>query len=115
MSNSGPPSSRESDFNSSLGVGSWARGFGAAVFTAETSARSKGRGASHSQAVEINPSYVQYQNADESLRFDIMKVRVHARFPGLGFDISFWFALFSPLVGLMAGFIFAWFFSSLAQ
>lgn len=28
--------------------------------------------------------------------------------------MSFWFALFSPLIGLMGGFIFAWFFSSLA-
>ena len=51
----------------------------------------------------------------ESLRFRFMKARDHAPFPGPGFDISFWFALFSPLVGLMTGLIFAWFFSSLAQ
>jgi hypothetical protein len=51
----------------------------------------------------------------ESLIFRFMKAHDHAPFPGPGFDISFWFALFSPLVGLMTGLIFAWFFSSLAQ
>jgi hypothetical protein len=32
-----------------------------------------------------------------------------------GFDMAFWFALFSPLIGVIAGLIFAWFFSSLGQ
>jgi hypothetical protein len=76
--------------------------------------RSKGRGASRPQAVGINPSSVQYQKTDVKPRLRIMKAPHHAQFPGPGFDIPFWFALFSPLVGLMGGFIIAWFFSSLA-
>jgi hypothetical protein len=70
---------------------------------------------SPSLEVEINLSSVQYQGVEESLRFRFMKARDHAPFPGPGFDISFWFALFSPLVGLMTGLIFAWLFTSLAQ
>jgi hypothetical protein len=30
-------------------------------------------------------------------------------------NMAFWFALFSPLIGLISGLIFAWFFSSLAE
>jgi hypothetical protein len=70
---------------------------------------------SPSLEVEINPSSVQYQKTDGKPTLRIMKAPHHAPFPGPGFDISFWFALFSPLGGLMGGLIFAWFFSSLAQ
>ena len=32
-----------------------------------------------------------------------------------GSDMAFWFALLSPLIGMIGGLIFAWFFSSLGQ
>jgi hypothetical protein len=36
---------------------------------------------------------------------------------GIGRDsnLAFWFAVFSPLIGVIGGLIFAWFFSSLGQ
>ena len=83
--------------------------------SAQVSPRSKGGDESRPQAVEIIPSYAQYRNAHESLRFGTMKAPDYARFPGTGFDISFWFALLSPLIGLLMGLLALWLFGAMTQ
>jgi hypothetical protein len=41
----------------------------------------------------------------------MMKAGHYARFPDSGFALFFWFAMLSPLIGLIFGFLGAWFFS----
>jgi len=44
-----------------------------------------------------------------------MKTPNYARFPGTGFDISLWFALLSPLIGLLMGLLALWLFGAMTQ